>query len=358
MAKDYYEVLGVNRNASSDEIKKAYRQAALKYHPDRNQNDAEAETKFKEAAEAYELLSDADKRAHYDRFGHDSPQDWAHHDPFDIFNSFFGGISGFGRRRHQGGDAHARIRLTLEEAATGVEKQFSMIQIDICTKCHGKGGSGPPCTGCGGYGQVARQDGPFITSVGSCPRCQGSGIRINKPCDKCSRKGKIENRKTITIKIPAGINNGEIMRVRGEGNLSVASIPRGDLFCHIEVAPHDVFERRGPDLYMHKTIPFAAAVAGASISVPTIEGEEVRLKVPAGTQFGQMLRLHEKGIVGAVRVSANSPMKVRKRGDQYVQIRIDVPKNASEEAIKVLEEFENIVAGKSTAVSYNETPEE
>ncbi len=361
MAKqDYYEVLGVSQEASQEEIKKAYRKAALEHHPDRNKDDPKAEGKFKEAAEAYEVLSDSDKRTQYDQFGHNIPQgsfpNNVHHDPFDIFNSIFG--SSFGRARRSGGETHARIRLTLEEAARGVEKQFSITQIDICSRCHGKGGSGPPCNGCGGYGQVARQSGPFVTSVGTCPRCQGSGLRIDKPCNVCARKGKIENNKTVSIKIPEGINDGEVMRVRGEGNISTVSVPRGHLFCHIEVTPHDVFERQGPNLYMHKTISFADAVTGVSVSVPTIEGKEITLKVPSGTQFGQMLRLAKKGIAGAVRHSPGSPAKTRKKGDMFVQIRIDVPKNVSDKAVNVLREFEDIVAGKVNSAAYNDESEE
>jgi molecular chaperone DnaJ len=346
MAKqDYYEVLGVQRNSSDAEIKTAYRKAALDYHPDRNQEPG-AEVKFKDAAEAYDVLSDTDKRAQYDRFGHNSPQQthWSQHDPFDIFNSFFGG---FGRQRQKGADLHARIRLTLEEVATGVEKNFSVKQTDRCSKCHGKGGTGPPCLGCAGYGQVRRQDGPFVVSVGDCPRCQGSGIKIEQSCNKCSRKGHVENNKTISIKIPKGVDDGQVMRIQREGHLSVPSAPRGDLYCHIEIAPHSVFERRGPDLYMHKTISFADAVGGISIDVPTIAGEEVSLKVPPGTQFGQMLRLHEKGIEGAIQVTRGSPVKVRKNGDQFVQIRIAVPQNVSDEAIKILRQFEDTVAGKN-----------
>jgi molecular chaperone DnaJ len=364
MAKqDYYEVLGVSKDASSDDIKKAYRQAALKYHPDRNK-DPGAEEKFKEAAEAYDTLSSPEKKSLYDRFGHNAPQPNQHvrHDPFDIFNSIFeggfGGFGGFGQRRHKGGDLHARIRLTLEEAAKGVEKNFSITQTDTCSRCHGKGGTGPPCKGCAGYGQVRRQDGPFVVSVGDCPRCRGIGIEIESECDKCKGKGAIENRKTISVKVPAGADAGQVLRLQGEGHSTSTSYPRGDLFCHIEVAEHPVFERRGNDLLMHKDVSFADAVSGTTVIVPTIDGEEVKLKIPPGTQFGQMLRLQGKGIVGPTRIGFGSRAKVRKRGDQFVQIRIAVPKGVSTKAMKILRQFEDEVKEETASVSYNDVSEE
>ena len=356
MAKqDYYKVLGIQRNSTNAETKTAYRKAALKYHPDRNQEPG-ADAKFKEAAEAYEVLSDPAKRAQYDRFGHNAPQQnrWAQHDPFDIFESFFGG-GGFGRR-NKGSDLHTRVRLTLEEIATGAEKHFSIKQTDQCSKCHGKGGTGPPCPGCSGHGRVRRLEGLFIVAE-ECHPCRGSGVNVEQSCDKCAGKGSIENNKTISIKVPKGVDDGQVVRVQREGHLNSPSAPRGDLYCHLEVAPHPIFERRGPDLYMHKTVSFADAVEGVSVEVPTIGGEKVALKVPPGTQFGQMLRLQERGIEGAVQVAPGASVKVRKRGDQLIQIRIAVPQDVSEEAIEILRQFEDAVAGKPTPTSYN-NPEE
>lgn len=353
MAKrDYYEVLNIDRNASKDDIKRAFRKSALKYHPDHNPNDKDAEAKFKEIAEAYEVLSDDEKKAQYDRFGHQAPdQAWNHSNPFDIFESFFsGGFSGFGGRRRQrqkGEDLHARIRLKLEDVLQENTKEFTVSRTDKCSKCDGKGGDGPACVSCAGHGQVRRQEGPFITSIVACPRCQGSGILIENKCSQCHGQGSVKDQKKVSVKIPEGIEDGDVLRIPHEGNLSSTSLPRGDLLCHVEIEKHPTFERQGGNLLMRQSISFADAVEGTTVEIPTIDGETVDLKIPAGTQFGQMLRVKEKGLPTKMKIHPQRPAVV-KRGDQYVLVHIEVPTNVPKSARIILRHFEQTLKGEGS----------
>jgi molecular chaperone DnaJ len=342
MQKDYYQILEIERSASADDIKKAYRQAALKYHPDRNQA-ADAVEKFKEAAEAYEVLSDPDKKQHYDRFGNTTTGYKSRSvNPSDIFDTFFSefaGFSGFrnygfGTKRHADNHIHAHIQLTLEDVATGVEKTISIKQIDQCSKCHGRGGQGPVCSTCAGYGQVRRQN-RMLQTIVSCPTCGGAGFELRKTCDQCEGKKITENHKTIAIKVPAGIEDDQIMRIQGVGNKS-STMPRGDLFCSIHVMPHPIFERDGLDLHMTQTITYADAVMGTTIYPPSIYDQKLECKILPGTTPGHILRLPHAGL--------KSPHRL---GDLLIQIQIEVPTNVPPEALKHLKKFQHKIEGKS-----------
>lgn len=333
--RDYYEVLGVEKTASQEQIKKKYREAALKYHPDRNKS-SEAESLFKEASEAYSVLSDPEKKQDYDNYGHDAPQQqkWNQYDINDIFFSFFG------NQRRKGESINVNIAITLEEVATGVEKQFTISQYDICSGCKGNGGTGETCATCKGHGAVRSQHG-FVTKTYMCPRCKGNGVIIQKRCTQCSGTCHAEKQKTLSIKIPAGIDDGEALRVAGEGHFSDPNLPRGDLICVINVLQHPIFVRRGDDLLMKKKISFYQACEGAKVEVPTISGENIQIEIPAGTQFGQVFRIKGKGLPGLRKVG--SGIKMRDSGDQLIQVEIKVPKNLTKKASKLLREFSNLV---------------
>lgn len=341
--RDYYEILGVSRGATKDEIKSAYRKAALQFHPDRNKEPG-AEEKFKEAAEAYEVLSDDQKRSSYDRFGHDAPRqgNWSYHDPADIFASIFGSHFGFSDffgnfgRHERGSDLHVQINLSLEDVAQGIEKQIGYIQTDPCSPCFGKGGRGPSCSACGGYGQVQQRQGPFITSVIPCPQCNGQGIKVDQKCEHCNGKGVTEVRRTVAVKIPAGVEDGEVLRLRGEGNKAKNSPMRGDVICHIKVLDHPVFQRDGMHLIVPQKINFADAALGCSVEVPTISGEKIPFTIPPGTQFGEIFKIPGKGLPGLRPIPG---ARVKAVGDQLVQIFIDVPKTLSDKASQCLREF-------------------
>ena len=354
--RDYYEVLGINKGASADEIKKAYKKMARKYHPDLNPGDKSAEEKFKEVNEAYEVLSDPDKKARYDQFGHagvdpnfgaggfggggfDGSFDFG--DLGDIFGSFFGGGFGGGRRTNpnapqRGESIRMSIAISFEEAAFGCEKEVTVERYETCDTCHGNGcapGTSPEvCPDCHGTGtvQVRRQTpmGVFATSS-PCPKCGGKGRIIHQPCKDCRGSGMMRKKKTIQASIPAGIDNGQTISIRGQGNAGRNGGPAGDLLITITVRPHELFRREGTSVLCEAPITFTQAVLGAELEIPTIDGK-VKYTLPEGTQSGTTFRLKGKGIP-----SING----RGRGDQYVTVYIETPRNLNKEQKEALKKF-------------------
>ena len=347
--RDFYEVLGVPKNASDDGIKKSYRKLAMKFHPDRNQGDASAEVKFKEAKEAYEMLSDAEKRAAYDQFGH------AGVDPnmrgpgagaggFGGFGESFGDIFGdiFGQTRRQqaggrqvfrGNDLSYAMEVSLEEAAAGKESEIRIPSFDECDTCHGTGakaGTSPKtCGTCQGQGVVQMRQG-FFSVQQNCPHCRGTGKIITDPCTPCHGQGKIKRQKTLEIKIPAGIDDGMRIRSTGNGEPGTNGGPPGDLYIEIRIKKHDVFQRDGDDLHCAVPISFTTAALGGEISVPTLSGEAA-IDLPEGTQTGKQFRLRGKGIKG---VRSSFP------GDLYCHITVETPVKLSEPQRKLLKELD------------------
>lgn len=347
---DYYEILGVQKNASVDEIKKVYRRLALKYHPDRNPGDAEAERKFKEAAEAYDVLSDPVKRERYDHYGRAGlkgayqPHGFA--DVGDIFSAFsdvfsgsifgdlFGGASGMGHRgpRH-GASLRCEIMLTLEECSAGVSKTVKLKRQELCETCGGSGaatGTHPkPCPTCGGAGAVQQLQG-FFSIRRTCPACNGEGTVIEKPCGACGGSGRAYKTREISVRIPAGIDDAMQLRMPGEGEAGDPGATRGDLYCLIRVKPHPLFERHGDDLLAHVPITFSQAALGGEIEVPTINGNASTVKVPAGTQSGQILRLRKQGMPS---------FHGRSRGSLLVQVYVETPGKLTAEQERLLREL-------------------
>lgn len=356
--RDYYEVMGLSKGASDDEIKKAYRSLAKKYHPDLHPGDKEAEAKFKELNEAYEVLSDKDKKARYDQFGFagvdpnfgggaGGGNPWGGAGGFDvsdIFDSFFGGFGGgFGGRRtnpnapRKGSDCEASLVISFEEAAKGCKKNISYHQIENCPDCGGTGaekGTQPKsCPNCGGTGQVRiSQRTPFgvVQSAQQCDKCRGTGKIIEKPCHTCDGKGKIRRQKTIEITVPAGIDDDQILNVSGKGNAGSNGGPSGDLHVFVTVRPHPIFERRGNDVWINMPITFTQAALGADVDVPTLDGK-VNLHIHEGTQPSDIFKIKGKGI---------QSLHGRGRGDQFVQVTVEVPKNLNKRQRELLEELE------------------
>ena len=352
--RDYYEVLGVQNGASDAEIKKAYRKVAKENHPDLNPGNAEAEARFKEANEAYEVLSDADKKARYDQFGFagvdpnygaggfgggfDGGFDFG--DLGDIFGSFFGGGFGGGGRTRNGpqrGDSiRMRLNLTFEEAVFGCEKEVNVERIEQCESCHGSGaapGTSPEtCPTCHGSGQVQQRRqtpmGVFATT-GPCPTCGGKGKIVKTPCDHCGGNGQVRRRKKVKVNIPAGIDDGQTISLRAQGHAGKNGGPAGDLLLVISVAPHKYFKRDGANVYLDTTITFAQAVLGSEVEIPTIDGK-VKYEIPEGTDTGSVFRLRGKGI---------PQMNGRGCGDQYVTVHIETPKNLNREQKEALRKF-------------------
>jgi molecular chaperone DnaJ len=342
--RDYYEVLGVRRDAPAEEIKKAYRQMALRHHPDRNPGDKESEERFKEAAEAYSVLIDAQKRGVYDRFGHDGLrgegfQGFTGFDSsvFEDFEDILGNFFGFsfgdffgtrerapGRGRQRGRDLALEVEVSLEEAAAGTEKEIKLNRAEACPACHGskrKPGTRPEaCPSCGGKGQVRYQQG-FFTVARTCPRCQGRGEVIAQPCPSCEGKGRVKEKRSLRVRIPAGVADGARLRLMGEGEAGDEGMPAGDLFIVTRVRPHPFFERDGDDLACRIEITFAQAALGARIEVPTLGGSEV-LKVPAGTQSGESFKLKGRGV---------PDLSGRGRGDLYITVQVRTPSSLSKE---------------------------
>ncbi|WP_202711164.1 molecular chaperone DnaJ [Sporosalibacterium faouarense] len=351
--RDYYEILGVDKNASEDELKRAYRKLAKKYHPDLNPDDEEAEQKFKEANEAYEVLRDADKRAKYDRFGHEGVNGQGGFGGFgqnfggggfgdifdDIFDMFGGGFSGGGRRKSgpkKGADLKYRVHIEFEEAAFGVEKEIKVKRTEDCSTCNGSGAkpgtNKSTCDKCSGTGEVKyAQQTPFgqFVRVGTCDKCNGTGEIIEEPCAKCHGTGKEQKVKKIKVKIPAGVDTGSVIPLRGEGEPGEKGGPRGDLYIYIEVKPHEIFDRDGNNIICEFSISFAQAALGAEVQVPTLEGK-VKYDIPAGTQSGTVFRLKNKGITN---------IRGYGKGDQYVKINVVVPEKLNDKQKELLREF-------------------
>jgi len=352
--RDFYEVLGVNRDASEEDIKKAYRKLAMKHHPDRNPDNTKAEGQFKEVKEAYEILSDSDKRAAYDRYGH-AGVDPSHgggpggmggmgggfSDAFgDIFGDLFGGGGSHGRQGgvYRGADLRYNLEIGLEEAARGTETQIRIPTMETCATCKGSGakpGTSPTtCGTCGGQGQVRMQQG-FFSIQQTCPACHGSGTTIAHPCPDCGGVGRTKRHKTLAVKIPAGIDHGDRIRLAGEGEHGVAGGPSGDLYVVVQIRAHPVFERDGADLHCEMPISFGVAALGGEIEIPTLDGH-AKLKVPAETQTGQVFRLRGKGIK-ALRGSSH--------GDLMCHMVVETPVKLTEEQKELLRQLETSTSG-------------
>jgi molecular chaperone DnaJ len=354
MAKrDYYEVLGVSRGANEAEIKSAYRKLAVRYHPDKNPGDQEAEEKFKEAAEAYSVLSDAEQRARYDRFGHagvsgaaGASAGWGAQGFGGIedilgdlfgFGDMFGGRSAGGRRgaAQRGADLRYDLEMTLEEAANGVAAQLRIPRLESCETCSGTGaaaGTQPEtCPTCAGAGQVHYKQG-FFSVARTCGQCRGTGRVIKSPCETCRGAGRIEREKQMEVKIPAGVETGSRLRVQGEGEAGTQGGPAGDLYVVIHVRQHDVFERQGNNLYASIPVTFAQAALGADVTVPTLEGEH-SVKVPAGTQTGTVFRVKGQGMPA---------LGGRGRGDLFVSVTVVTPTTLTREQRKLLEQLAQV----------------
>ncbi|HEY8650286.1 MAG TPA: molecular chaperone DnaJ [Chthoniobacterales bacterium] len=359
--RDYYEILGVGRNASGEEIKRAYRKLAVKFHPDKNPDDTHAEEKFKELGEAYDVIMDEEKRAAYDRYGHAAFSQGmgggggGFHDPFDIFREVFGGGAGGGifetffggggstdrEGRQRGSDLRYDMQITLEEAAFGVEKEIEVRKLDACDKCKGTGAESGSravtCPSCHGRGQVISSRGFFQVSQ-TCPRCRGVGEIIEKPCRVCGGEGRIEKTSRIKLKVPAGIADGSRLRSSRNGEAGIRGGAPGDLYVVIHVKEHPIFQRDEDNLYCEVPIPFSTAALGGEIPVPTLDGK-ASLKVPAGMQSGQIFKLRGKGI---------SNVNGHGRGDLLARLLVEVPTRLNAEQRQKLEEFAGLCGEENT----------
>jgi molecular chaperone DnaJ len=345
--RDYYEVLGVARDATPEQVKKAYRKIALETHPDRNPGNKEAEARFKEAAEAYEVLSDPERRARYDRFGHEGLRGAPHHDfsnvesIFEAFGDIFGGTAfedffGFGRRARAGPRPGASLKVEVEldffEAARGCDKLIDVHRQEPCEKCGGSGakpGTRPvTCKTCGGRGEIAQTQG-FFSIRTTCPRCRGQGQSIEAPCSACRGSGVVARRRELKVKIPAGVDDGTRLRIPGEGEAGAMGGPRGDLYVFISVRPHEFFARDGDDLACEVPITFSQAALGAKVRVPTLEGTE-EIEIPRGTQSGSVFRLAGRGF---------PHLRGYGRGDELVRVVVETPKSLSKRQEELLREL-------------------
>lgn len=359
--RDYYEVLGVSKGATGDEIKKAYRKEAKKYHPDLHPGDKEAEKKFKEVNEAYEVLSDSDKKARYDQFGHagvdpnfgagQGAGGYGFDDFGDIFSNIFGGgfgggFGGSSQRRNgpvRGADVRQVIDITFEEAAFGCKKNITVNKQENCPTCNGSGakpGTSPvTCKRCGGSGQVKTQTRTplgYMTNISACPDCRGEGKIIMEPCKNCRGSGRIRKQRTIEINIPQGINNGQTMQVSGQGEPGLRGGPSGDLLVTIRLKPHPIFKREDFDVFINIPITFVQAALGATIRVPTLDGV-VEYDIPEGTQSGTVFKLRGKGV---------PYIRGKNRGDEYVTVEVEIPKNINSKQKAILKEFDEASSEK------------
>ncbi len=344
--RDYYEVLGVSKNCSEAELKKAYRRAAQKHHPDRNQGNAGSEEKFKECKEAFEVLNDSHKRAAYDQFGHAGVDPsmgagFGHgaagaggfNDIFgDVFGDIFGGGRGGGQRVYRGSDLRYNLDLSLEEAVAGTEVKIRVPTQVNCTTCGGSGakkGSSPTaCTTCGGHGQVRMQQG-FFSVQQTCPHCQGKGTIISDPCGSCRGKGRVQERKTLSVKVPAGVDTGDRIRLAGEGEAGESGGPPGDLYVQVSVKAHPIFQRQESNLYCEVPISFVTAALGGELEVPTLNGR-VSLKIPPETQTGKMFRMRGKGV---------KPVRGGPVGDLLCKVMVETPVKLTRKQKDLLKEF-------------------
>ncbi|MEI8292583.1 MAG: molecular chaperone DnaJ [bacterium] len=362
--RDYYEILGVDRNVGEEELKRTYRKLAVKYHPDKNPGDHEAEEKFKELGEAYEALSDPNKRAAYDRYGHAAFQNGmagggGFHDPFDLFKEVFsgggggvfeqffgagGGMDSSGRQR--GSDLRYDMQITLEEAAKGSEKEIEIRKLDVCEPCTGsgaqKGSKAVTCPTCRGRGQVVASRG-FFQVAQTCPACHGSGRIIEKPCHSCQGEGRVEKTSRVKIKIPAGIDSDSRLRSTGGGEAGLRGGAAGDLYVVIHIKEHEVFTRNGMDLACEVPIPFTTAALGGEIRVPTLEGA-VNLKIPAGTQSGSTFRIRGLGMPALQGVA---------KGDILTYVQVEVPTRLDSSQREALERFAELCGEENNPIHKN-----
>jgi molecular chaperone DnaJ len=350
--RDYYEVLGVERDVSAADLKKAYRRLAMKYHPDRNPDDERADAKFKEAKEAYEVLNSSEKRAAYDQFGHAGVSNQpgggggfgGGADINDIFGDVFGDIFGGGRRGgggqrvYRGDDLQYNLEISLEDAVAGVAKEIRIPNLVGCDVCDGSGakrGTKPSaCQTCNGVGQVRMQQG-FFSVQQACPTCRGKGKVISDPCPKCIGQGRIQKEKTLSVKVPAGVDTGDKIRLQGEGEASDSGGPAGDLFVAIRVKQHSIFQRDGANLECTVPINFATAAVGGELEVPTLDGR-VKLKVPAGTQTEKLFRVRGKGV---------KPVRGGAQGDLLCRVRVETPVNLNSDQRDLLMAFHDSISG-------------
>jgi molecular chaperone DnaJ len=357
MAKrDYYDVLGISKGASADEIKKGYRQKAKELHPDRNKDSPDSEAKFKEANEAYEVLKDADKRAAYDRYGHAAFEGGmgagrpgggqgdfssAFSDVFDdLFGDFMGGrggaAGGGGRRAARGSDLRYNMRISLEEAFSGQQKSINVPTSVQCGSCDGSGAEGgaepSTCPTCSGMGKVRAQQG-FFTVERTCPTCSGMGQIVKNPCKTCRGAGRVEKDRSLSINIPAGVETGTRIRLAGEGEAGMRGGPSGDLYIFIEVAEHELFDRDGPNLFCRVPVSMSTAALGGNIEVPTIDGGRGRVQVPSGSQSGRQMRLRNKGM---------PPLRGGGTGDMIIELAVETPVNLTSKQKELLREFEDL----------------
>lgn len=355
--RDFYEILGVSRGASADEIKKAYRKKAKELHPDRNKDNPNAETQFKEVGEAYDVLKDADKRAAYDRFGHTAFEGGmgggarpggpgqgdfasAFSDVFDdLFGDFMGGQRGGagGRQRAaRGSDLRYNLRVTLEDAYSGLQKSITVPTSVQCGSCNGSGAEGgaepTTCPTCSGMGKVRAQQG-FFTVERTCPTCSGLGQTIKNPCKSCGGAGRVEKERALSVNIPAGVETGTRIRLSGEGEAGLRGGPPGDLYIFIEVAKHKLFDRDENHLFCHVPVSMTTAALGGDLEVPTIDGGRARVKIPAGSQAGRQMRLRGKGMPA---------LRGGGAGDMFIELAVETPVNLTSRQKEILKEFENL----------------
>ncbi|WP_024929426.1 MULTISPECIES: molecular chaperone DnaJ [unclassified Methylophilus] len=344
--KDYYEVLGVNRDASEEEIKKAFKKLAMKFHPDRNPDNPKAEESFKEAKEAYEILSDDQKRAAYDQYGHAGVDpsmgggfggfnSGNFSDAFgDIFGDIFGGARNQRSNVYRGADLRYNLEISLEDAAKGTETKIRIPVQTSCETCHGSGarpGTSPvTCTTCNGHGQVRMQQG-FFSVQQTCPKCHGTGKMVKEPCPTCHGGGRVKQNKTLNVKIPAGVDEGDRIRLSGEGEAGVNGGPTGDLYVVVHLKEHPIFQREGANLHCEMPISFSTAALGGEIEVPTLDGA-AKMKIPVETQTGSVFRLRGKGI---------KPLRSSEHGDLMVHVVVETPVRLTEKQKDLLREFES-----------------